>query len=52
LGDFGCGFPDVIPKSFDPIFIKATKAAKKAQDYKEIHFLNKDLLSIDNKNIS
>jgi len=29
LGPLGCSFPDEIPKSFDPIFIKVRNAAKK-----------------------
>ena len=29
LGPLGCSFPVEIPKSFDPIFIKVRKAAKK-----------------------
>lgn len=29
MGPLGCSFPVEIPKSFDPIFIKVRKAAKK-----------------------
>ena len=29
MGPFGCSLPVEIPKSFDPIFIKVRKAAKK-----------------------
>tara|TARA_B100000886_G_scaffold322485_1_gene265533 strand:- start:549 stop:665 length:117 start_codon:yes stop_codon:yes gene_type:complete len=34
LGTLGFGFLGIIPKSFDPIFIKATKAGKKPKTIK------------------
>jgi len=47
LGPFGSGLPDLIPKSFDPIFIKVIKAAKKPRTTKR--YMGENNISVENK---
>ena len=44
LGPFGCSLPVEIPKSFDPIFIKVRKAAKKPKTASKYIFLINKLI--------
>ena len=52
IWSFNWDLPDEIPKSFDPNFIKAIKAAKKPKTAKRYICLYKEFIYEDNKNIS
>ena len=53
MGPLGCSFPVDIPKSFEPIFIKVKKAAKKPKTanryiFKVKYFYDNNVVNIKN----